>query len=253
MQNFDVMIVDDEPRVVNFLGELVAADPECNVVLATTNPNEAIVYEAEHPVDLAIVDIEMGPHNGLDLVRNFSADTYSMVCTGHHDLGDPSLYAGAMDFFTKPFEPDRFYFSLARFKENRGQAKQYWRDNPAPPHLIVPLIGAPGAERIPVDDILYVYVDNEKATLVMRNGATRPVGKSMQRLELMLAIHGFLRIHRAYLANMGYALVFHRTKKPKLTLNAAPAVELPGCEGNQLPIGRKYKAGVELFFADASR
>lgn len=102
-----LLIVDDEPDIVNFLHEmLLDKSYQTNTAL---NGEEALSFLARQPTDILITDIRMPGMDGLELMiqaKESQPDLSCMIITGHGDM-DTAVQAvklGAVDFFTKPID-----------------------------------------------------------------------------------------------------------------------------------------------------
>jgi CheY-like chemotaxis protein len=97
-----VLVVDDDPGVLEALGELLAelgAEP----VLAR-GAAEALRRLAEAPADLAVIDVDMPGMNGLELTRTLRlrwAGLPVLLMSGR-DYGAEAAEGGAIGFLLKP-------------------------------------------------------------------------------------------------------------------------------------------------------
>jgi DNA-binding NtrC family response regulator len=102
-----VLIVDDEPDIANFIQGLLQ-DKSYNAKSVFTS-EEALSFLEKCPTDIMITDIRMPGIDGLELMRQAresQPDLSCMIITGHGDM-DTAVQAirlGAADFFTKPFD-----------------------------------------------------------------------------------------------------------------------------------------------------
>jgi two-component system, NtrC family, response regulator HydG len=104
-----LLIVDDELIVRDSLGKWFAE--EGYEVATAASASEALTRLAEHPWDLALVDIKMPGTDGIELERRLrEADPKLMVIimTGYASVETAvqALKNGAYDYVTKPFDPD---------------------------------------------------------------------------------------------------------------------------------------------------
>jgi len=103
-----ILIVDDEPSSLKILA---AAVKNLGVVYTTTNVEEAVVAAKELQPQVAILDIELGYDNGLDLCRRLkesptTADIAIIFVTSHTEpeMKYSSLEYGGIGFLTKPVD-----------------------------------------------------------------------------------------------------------------------------------------------------
>ena len=87
-----ILIVDDHPMMRDGLRQLIANEPDLEVVAEADDANEALEEAEKLKPDLAIVDITLRASNGLDLIKDLqirSPGTAVLVLSMH----DESLYA----------------------------------------------------------------------------------------------------------------------------------------------------------------
>jgi excisionase family DNA binding protein len=110
-----VLIVDDEPDVLDLLHSIMETDSGELEVLTATGGVEALLIIGERKPDLLILDIMMPGMNGFEVCRKLKAnETTSKIkivaVTGDHDpsLRQRILQTGADLFFTKPLDVASF-------------------------------------------------------------------------------------------------------------------------------------------------
>jgi DNA-binding response OmpR family regulator len=101
-----VLVVDDDPATRDVIGSYLEGQG-FRVTRVADGRNMARAL-AEEPVDLIILDLQLGNEDGLDLMRGLSrhGDVPLIVLTGHRrDETDRvvGLELGADDYMTKPF------------------------------------------------------------------------------------------------------------------------------------------------------
>jgi len=111
-----ILIVDDEPDLREVLEEYFVS--QGYNALSAENAVAARALAAEHPVDVALLDITMPGEDGLSLARHFReryAKLAIIMLTSAGTVVDRivGLEIGADDYVTKPFDPREL---LARIK-----------------------------------------------------------------------------------------------------------------------------------------
>src|ERR1700676_4345001 len=100
-----VLIVDDEPQIVDFL-QLGFAYEGFSVLAAYTGP-EAVQAAAAHKPDIIILDIMLPGYDGIEVTRNIRRvyDTAIIMLTAKDEIDDrvAGLDVGGHDYVTKPF------------------------------------------------------------------------------------------------------------------------------------------------------
>ena len=103
-----ILIVDDEPEVRAVLEEYFVAHGYA--ALGVESANAARVMAAQHPIDLALVDIHMPGEDGLSLARHLRERYAGMAIVMLTSAGTVvdrivGLEMGADDYVPKPFDP----------------------------------------------------------------------------------------------------------------------------------------------------
>jgi DNA-binding NtrC family response regulator len=127
MRSLKVVVVDDEISTCTFLSSFfVAEGHECHPF---TRPKDAEQYVAANPADLAIIDVYLGPLNGIDLLQRLRAlqpSLYPVIMTAHVSVETAarSLSEGAIDYISKPVTIDQLRALAVRADAYRGQDRQ---------------------------------------------------------------------------------------------------------------------------------
>ncbi len=104
-----VLVVEDDPMVLDFLREVMVT--EGCLVSATATAEEGLELVAEHAFDLVLTDIRLPALSGLDLLRAVKARqarTPVVLITGAPSVNSAvfALRHGAFDYLRKPFSVD---------------------------------------------------------------------------------------------------------------------------------------------------
>lgn len=100
-----VLIVDDEPQIVDFL-QLGFTYERFSVCVATSGP-DAVQAATTHQPDIIILDIMLPGFDGIEVTRQLrkTNDAAIIMLTAKEDIDDrvTGLDVGADDYVTKPF------------------------------------------------------------------------------------------------------------------------------------------------------
>ena len=122
MQQFRVLVVDDEERILSFLrSKLIASGYG---VLTASNGLEALEQAQAQEPDLIVLDVLMPRMNGLEVLkelRTFSSVPVIILSARGADADRiKGLSIGADDYLPKPFNPDEL---VARIEAVRRRVK----------------------------------------------------------------------------------------------------------------------------------
>jgi two-component system response regulator FixJ len=106
-----VCLVDDDSAVLKSIGRLLAS--EGFVARSFDKPKDFLAHVRTNSVPVLVLDILMGEMNGLEVQARVSAispGTRVIVITGREDakMKAAALQAGAVAFFSKPFDDGQF-------------------------------------------------------------------------------------------------------------------------------------------------
>jgi DNA-binding NtrC family response regulator len=101
-----VLVVDDDADVRGLLAAVLENDGGAKVTEAASG-TEAMTFLGREEFDVAVVDVQLPDHSGLEILRWARAaevDTELIVLTGHADVETAveAMRLGAYDFITKP-------------------------------------------------------------------------------------------------------------------------------------------------------
>ncbi len=117
-----ILVIDDEPRMVDSLKALLTM--EGYKVIGEYDSKQAIKRLEESDFDLIITDIKMPVHDGIDiLTRAHAKDPFMgvILITGYASLDSARLAIdkGAFGYLTKPLEMDELKLAVAQSIEKR--------------------------------------------------------------------------------------------------------------------------------------
>ena len=232
MATLRVLIVDDEPLARQRLADLLAHEPNVEVVGEADNGNRAVEQiRAMHP-DLVFLDVQMPGKTGLEVVRDVGPANMpaTIFVTAFDQYALQAFDVAAVDYLVKPFDDERFEQAFRRARklvELEGLEKLRSQ--------LLDVLGAtrsdgsagsPSArpagylERIavemkgkvrvvPVSQIDYITASGPYAELHVGDRVF-VIRESMQTLEERLDPAIFLRIHRSAIVRLELVDTFLR-------------------------------------------
>ena len=129
-----VFIVDDDARIREALGELLASHGMRSVAFGSAG--EYVGAEKPDVPSCLILDVELPDINGLDLQGQIAERNHPPIVfiTGHGDIPSSvrAIKHGAVDFLTKPFSDAELmaaiHAALAQDRENRSARAELGAD-----------------------------------------------------------------------------------------------------------------------------
>ena len=120
-----VLVVDDEPELIELIGELVRKHVDCRVVAASTVAQARKILSSS-PIEVLVTDLNLPDGDGLSLLPALSEhqpNAGAIVITGNPDLEGAvrALRGGALDFVAKPFRAEQLVDRVRQALERHAQ------------------------------------------------------------------------------------------------------------------------------------
>ena len=119
MEQRHVLVADDEPHIGRIIKMKLEQGP-FRVTLAYDGQEAVDLLEANHDIDLVLLDLMMPNLSGLDvLARIRSTDRLKhlpciiLTAAGQEAQHQKAMELGATEFLTKPFSPKKLYARTA--------------------------------------------------------------------------------------------------------------------------------------------
>jgi DNA-binding LytR/AlgR family response regulator len=229
-RNVKILIVEDEAvvarRTAQFCRRILGDRLEVLQVAETFDAASAAL--AETPIDLLVLDLNLGGRNGMELLEARVAGSFhTIIVSGNTEHALLAFERGVIDFVAKPFSEDRLAKALRRVTEVGGRSAHPAR------YLAVRKHGR--VELIPVADVVYIQGADDCSELVLFDGRRELHGKTLEKLHALLP-PGFERIHRSYLVRLSEVKALHAHEGSRY--------EAELTNGLLLPVGRTRYKGI---------
>lgn len=190
-----VLIADDEEMARRRLRRLLSSMTDVEIVAEAKSGEEALLLLDAHPVDVALLDVQMGRISGLtvsDTAAELGVEV--VLTTAHAEHAVEAFDKGAVDYLLKPIEEERLAQAL-----NRVRSRLRSRLAPLPV-----MSASPARERLALEvrgevlflktaEISHALLDGELVT-VFTSDAAHLTELSLTELEAKLP--SLLRVHR---------------------------------------------------------
>jgi two-component system, LytTR family, response regulator len=239
------LIVDDEPLVRERLRKLLAAHADVEVVGERDDGQSALEAIRELAPQLVFLDIQMPGLTGLEVAETWRSEGLLPVIifvTAFDQFAVEAFRLHALDYLTKPIDPERFSESLDRARDVlsrssrddidrrvRAMLDMHERRGGVRPHIVVRererYLLVPTAEIHGLEATgNYVCLHCERAQHILRS--------TLSALEARLDPRRFVRIHRSWIVNLD-----HLREAQPWTKGAWVLVTRSGLK---IPVGQQY-------------
>lgn len=114
MENVNVVIVDDNPMILNTLDEVISSEAGLSVIGRADNGKDAIDMIKDTQPDVVLLDLVMPQMDGITVVENIKKKTSMLKnpafiilsAVGGEQMTEEAFQAGANYFLMNPFDKD---------------------------------------------------------------------------------------------------------------------------------------------------
>jgi DNA-binding LytR/AlgR family response regulator len=242
-----VLVVDDERPALEDLGRLLETSPNVDEVVLAGGAAEALRLLAGAQFDVVFMDVRMPDIDGLELARALQrfAEPPALVFVSAFEDGAVSVFEHGLqplDYLMKPVSRARVEQALERLEsddpERRSKVGGQRATNPnerPDQSEIIPVEHQRGGATKLLDraTVLYVQAEGDYVRIHADSGRYL-VRTALSDIEQRWGEHGFVRVHRSYVANLRRAVEI----RPKL----GGAVTIVMADGSEVPVARRQVA-----------
>ena len=236
------LVVDDEPKAIERLSELLESFPGMEVIGTARDVGDAERFLAGRSPDVVFLDINMPGRLGFDLVASIPSGCGVVFVTAHEDRAIDAFRAGAVDYVLKPVDRDRLAVTIDRLEElvnsrpAQGQPADD-ADDMAEADDAAAFSASTGRsfEVVPFADVAWIEAVRNYTRVQVRDQRLRIVRRTMAEWESMLPPGTFGRISRSLIVQLSSIRSLQWQSRDQ-TLVFFAGVEAP------LPIGRAATA-----------
>lgn len=213
MTSIRALIVDDEPLAREGIRQLLAGNPEIEIVGEAGDGVQAVgLIQSTNP-DLVFLDIQMPGLDGFGVVREIGPERVPAVVfvTAFDEFALRAFEVHAIDYLLKPIDPDRFAAALNRVLENVGRhssatrqkllrlLEQVTASNEYVQRLAVKSSGK--ISFVNIHDVDWIQANGDYVW-IHANGKKSLVREKIGELHDKLNPRHFARIHRSTIVNI---------------------------------------------------
>ena len=250
MEQWKVLVVEDEPITQEQICQLIDDDSELKLVSACASIEEALSAIPIGSPDLLLLDIQLSDGTSFEILKELSADRPELIfITAYHEFAIKAFEEHAIDYLLKPFDPDRFRTAIGRAKtrlrsDSTSDALDTLRSlfsgegvhnsSESQEHITIKVDGRTLIR--PCKEIQHIEAAKSGVSIHI-GGEVYVKRDSLSHMEDVLSEREFVRIHRSTIVN----------------LNAIEEIQ-PWFHGDyvvilkdqtRLKLSRRYKAALE--------
>jgi DNA-binding LytR/AlgR family response regulator len=215
--------IDDEPPALRIVEKFCNDTDFIQLEKTFTNPQEALRYLKNYPVDLLFLDIQMPSANGIDFYKSLSTSAMVIFTTAYSQYAIDGFNVNAIDYLLKPYTYTRFL--QAAKKAQQLFLQQHLSSVQAPRFLLIRADYS--LVKVMLDSILYVEGLDDYLKIHVSDGKPVVARMTMKAMLEKLPTDKFARVHRSFIVAID---------KIESIRNKMISI----CE-QQIPIGSKFE------------
>ncbi|HET9257463.1 MAG TPA: LytTR family DNA-binding domain-containing protein [Pseudonocardiaceae bacterium] len=245
---FVVLAVDDEPKPMAMLLEVLEAEPRIGrPILTATNATEALSILRPDSrdangvplprVDVVFLDIKMPGLDGMELARVLKTipnPPAVVFATAYNEKALDAFEIGAADYLMKPVTRERLANTMRRIAASRRAASATPGQDQGGEDELIPVELAGTTKLVPRSTVRWVEAHGDYARLHTGENTSHLVRIPLSQLEDRWADAGFVRIHRSFLVALPLVT--------ELRMSSSGYVVKVGNgeESTELPVSRRH-------------
>jgi DNA-binding LytR/AlgR family response regulator len=247
-----ILAVDDERTQLEDLARLLRNSPSVKEVECAYDGHDALVKASTQAYDAIFLDVRMPNLDGLELgrvLRRFAAPPQLVFVSAYDNAAVDAFELHALDYLRKPVGRRRVEEAIERVAtavESNGSERRaagarsvggmpHPREQGSEDNEMIAVANLHGGSTrlLARRQILYVQSYGDFVRIVTADGRYL-LRSTMAEIERRWEPHGFVRVHRQYVANLRNAV--------ELAPMLGGTAELTFADGQTIPVARRHTA-----------
>ena len=235
-----ILAVDDERSQLQDLARLLRGSPMVEEVQLADDGHAALVKASAEPYDAIFLDVRMPDLDGLELarvLRRFATPPQLVFVTAHETAAVDAFELQALDYLLKPVARrrveealDRVANAVSRPRDGDGEARPAGAESEM---VALDNVRSGSTRLVPRSSILYAQSHGDFVRVIVEDGRYL-MRSTLTDVERRWEPHGFVRVHRQYVANLNKAV--------ELRPQFGGTAELAFADGRTIPVARRHVA-----------
>jgi two-component system LytT family response regulator len=211
------IIIDDEPDCVQLMAlQLKENCPQVKVLAQTTHPEEGLKAIRELEPDVVFLDVEMPRMNGFQLLEQLEDIPFSLIfVTAYNEFALRAFRFSALDYLLKPLNITLLCEAVRKAEKRQridlrqlDMLRYQLKEGQYPSKIAVPFQS--GVVFVELKELVYCEADSNYTKLMLTNGKSYLLTKTLRDVQGVLEERNFLRVHRQYLVNLDHIKMYHK-------------------------------------------
>jgi two-component system, LytTR family, response regulator LytT len=207
-----ILIVEDEHKTAALLKELIELHANYIVVGICDSIESTVNYLLihQHSLDVIFMDIQLSDGQSFEIFNKISVKLPVIFCTSYDEYTLKAFKNNGIDYILKPFNEKDIHEAILKVEALKGSFVKHAFEN-------LNLTALVAKEKtyqtsflirfrekmypVLVNDIAFIYLENETVFLFNFKGEKHPVFKTLDDIENAISPDQFYRINRQMLIN----------------------------------------------------
>ena len=235
------LIAEDEPLARAKLRELIADEPDLELVAEAADGAEAAELIDRLEPDLVFLDVHMPAMSGIETLERVQHKPAVIFTTAYDQYALAAFELAAIDYLLKPFSEERFREAMSRARRLLSAAAPADAAEPSPAQTSTlerasdafskrPLTRLFVRDRNAIRPIVLAQVERFEArddyVAVFTNGRSYLLNLPLQKLEERLDPDQFTRVHRSHIVNLDFIAAIHAHDASRLIVQLADGTRI---------------------------
>ncbi len=203
------LVIDNEQKIRETVVDLITAFcPQITSIAQADGVVSGLKKIHEISPDIVFTDVEMDDGTGMEMLSKLSDIKFQVIfITAHNKYAIDAFRFSAIDFLTKPIDPDELAKSVQK-AENSIKNKLYLEQvavmnekNISRLEKKIVLKELDAIHVLKVKDLICCEASGIYTTFFIDNNKQIVVSKNLKEYEEILEPYGFLRVHNSFLIN----------------------------------------------------
>jgi two-component system, LytTR family, response regulator len=231
--------IDDECNALGIIENYCTQSNAITLLASFQDPEQAIEFVKNHPVDLVFLDVQLSAVNGLSLIPRLAGEPKIVLTTAHPDYALQGYDLDILDYLLKPFAFARFERALQKYQlitavKNTNPTSQA-KTLVAGADDIIFVKSDHKTHKVRLDELKWIEGAGNYVTLHTIRQKILTL-QNLRSFETFLQPYQFIRVHKSFIVNVKYV--------------DSIDTQSIHCAGQQIPIGETYKEKVLLFLRE---
>jgi len=208
------VIIDDDQLARKILYRIISQNfSELEIVGEASSVSDGVQLIHEADPDLVFLDIEMADGTGFDLIDQLEEVHFRLVfVTSYNDYAITAFKYSAFDYILKPVLPESVKSTITRILKSSGvkptkieftNLRSQIERSEEQGDATIALPEMNGFAIIKVKNILRCEGERNYTRVFYKDGTSVLISRTLLEFDQLLVPHGFFRIHRSHLVNLG--------------------------------------------------